>query len=462
MNVNILIIDDDVDLCTLLKKYLKKNNFNVDTAFSGQSALERLQEEKYEIIFCDYRLGDKDGLEVLQLIKQKHPETEVIMMTAYSDIQVAVKLIKSGAYDYICKPLVPEELLHLIQKALENHQGKLENPTHPHSSEKSIPKKNSFFQGESSSIKELYKQVDLVAPTDYNVILHGESGSGKEVIAKMIHDKSHRSSKPFVALDCGTLSRELANSELFGHIKGSFTGAISDKKGHFELANGGTLFLDEIANLSYEVQAALLRVIQERKMKRIGSTKTIKLDVRIIVASHENLRFAYEQQSFREDLYHRLNEFYMKVPSLKERKDDIPGFATYFLKLSNTETGKQIKGFEDEVIETFLNYSWPGNIRELRNVIRRAVLLTSSNKVNKEALSPELLQTSREMHDFEKPLNNFELRKGDSLKAVGQEAEYQIIMKVLEAVEFNKSKAAKILNIDRKTLYNKMKVYKDS
>src|SRR5699024_2053969 len=260
-----------------------------------------------------------------------------------------------------------------------------------------------------------------------------------------------------------TLSRELANSELFGHIKGSFTGAVTDKKGHFELANGGTLFLDEIANLSQDIQAALLRVIQERKMKRIGSTKTILLDVRIIVASHEDLRLAYENQTFREDLYHRLNEFSIKIPPLRKREKDIPGFASYFLKLTNEETGKQITGFQEDVMELFLAYSWPGNIRELRNVIRRAVLFTPSGMISRDALYQELFHAEME-GNLKKSNPSITLethgqKKSNNLKAVGKEAEYQTIIKVLKSVDFNKSKAAKILDIDRKTLYNKLKEY---
>src|SRR5690625_4122098 len=334
MKPRILIIDDDVDICFLLQKYLTKKDFKVDTAFSANKAFKSLKEKKYDVVFCDYRLGDKDGLEVLQEIKEMHPKTEVIIITAYSDIQTAVKLIKSGAFDYIGKPLVPEELVHLINHALEHAKQKAQDPAPAQVPEKrrhSATKKNEFYKGEGSAIKELYRRVGIIAPTNYSVILHGESGSGKEVIAKTIHERSKRAAGPFVALDCGTLSRELANSELFGHIKGSFTGAVTDKKGHFELANGGTLFLDEIANLSQDIQAALLRVIQERKMKRIGSTKTILLDVRIIVASHEDLRLAYENQTFREDLYHRLNEFSIQIPPLRKREKDIPGFASYFL-----------------------------------------------------------------------------------------------------------------------------------
>lgn len=462
MKPDILIIDDDTDICILLQKYLAKKGFNVDTTYSASKALEKIKEKKYNVAFCDYRLGDKDGKEVLVEIKEAHPETEVVIMTAYSDIKTAVNVIKSGAFDYITKPLIPDELLSIINKAMDRRRNEHSAPPSPApTANKSKLPSNEFLEGESQAIQELYRQVDIVAPTDYSIILYGESGSGKEVIAKTIHQKSNRKNGPFVALDCGTLSKELANSELFGHMKGSFTGAISDKKGHFELANGGTLFLDEVANLSYSIQAALLRVIQERKMKRIGGTAEMQIDVRIIVASHENLRKAYQKGTFREDLFHRLNEFSIAVPPLRERKEDIPLFASYFLERTNQEVGKQIKGFDDNVMEIFSNYSWPGNLREFRNVMRKAVLLTTSGKITKQSLPPELTNTSL---SHSSAINASEVTDDKDvnpsmtdLKDVSAEIEYQTIIEVLKAVNFNKTKAAKILKIDRKTLYNKIK-----
>lgn len=463
MKPNILIIDDDTDICVLLQKYLSKKGFNVETTYSASKAIERIKGEKYDVVFCDYRLGDKDGKEVLQEIKELHPETEVVIMTAYSDIKTAVNVIKSGAFDYMTKPLIPDELISIINRVMRRRENEVQKvvPATFASNHNHKPVSNEFLEGESPAIQELYRQVNIVAPTDYSIILNGESGSGKEVIAKMIHERSNRKNGPFVALDCGTLSKELANSELFGHMKGSFTGAISDKKGHFELANGGTLFLDEVANLSYDIQAALLRVIQERKMKRIGGTSEMRIDVRIIVASHENLRKAYQKGTFREDLFHRLNEFSIAVPSLRERKEDIPLFASFFLEKTNREVGKQIKGFDNEVMQIFSNYSWPGNLREFRNVMRKAVLLTPSGKIAKKSLPPELMNPSlagaslattadlSEDADLRSPITD--------LKDVSAEIEYQTIIEVLKAVNFNKTKAAKILKIDRKTLYNKIK-----
>jgi two-component system response regulator HydG len=324
--------------------------------------------------------------------------------------------------------------------------------------------------GVSPVTRELYNQIDIVAPTGYSIILYGESGTGKEVIAKTIHDRSSRKDKPFIAMDCGTLSKELAGSELFGHVKGAFTGALADKEGHFELANGGTLFLDEVANLSYDIQASLLRVIQERKFKRVGGNKEMSLDVRIIVASNENLQDAYRRGKFREDLYHRFNEFSINLPPLRNRKDDIPLFASFFLEKTNQEIGKQIEGFDDDVMATFLQYSWPGNLREFRNVVRRAVLLTPSGKISASTLpweiknAPLITDTEQRISSTVQaaPVPLQPVSKERDLKNAAAKAEYETIMSLLKEVNFNKKKAAEILNIDRKTLYNKIRNYEET
>jgi two-component system response regulator HydG len=319
--------------------------------------------------------------------------------------------------------------------------------------------------GQDPETAKIYRQIEMVAPTNYSVILYGESGTGKEVIAKTIHEASKRKGKPFIAMDCGTLSKELSGSELFGHVKGAFTGAVTDKEGHFEMANGGTLFLDEVSNLPKDVQASLLRVIQERKYKRVGGTKEMDVDVRIIVASNENLQEAYQKGKFREDLYHRFNEFSINLPPLRKRKDDIPLFAQFFLDRTNEELQKNIEGYDDEVIDMFLNYAWPGNLREFRNVVRRAVLLTSSGTINAKVLPWEITQSTQQFdstpHSVEEPAasTNGSAVKEVDLKDAAAKAEYETIMNVLKEVNFNKTKAAEILKIDRKTLYNKIKIY---
>jgi two-component system response regulator HydG len=461
----ILIADDDVDTCTLLSRFLGKNGFLVEHAHSGKSALAKIASEKFDLILSDFRLGDMEGLEMLTEINKINPSVPVIIITGYSDIKTAVNVIKSGAFDYIAKPLIPDEILHAVRKALSaamqpslNGNGQT-TAASPSKKSGHIYMEDEFIIGDSSVAKELNRQLGLVAPTNFSVIIYGESGSGKEAVARTIHNNSPRREKPFVALDCGAISRELAGSELFGHEKGSFTGAIGAKTGHFEMANGGTLFLDEVGNLPYDIQVALLRVVQERKVRKIGGNKEIPLDVRILVASNEDLMEAHRKGKFREDLFHRFNEFSINVPPLRERQKDIMVFANYFLVNANKELNKDISGFSSEVLNCFLQYSWPGNIREMKNVIKRAALLSDDSLIHAKNLPLEISNPSKFIsQSFEPHRNgNRELMTTISLKNAAQEAEYEAILKVLKQVNFNKSKAAKLLNIDRKTLYNKMK-----
>jgi len=465
MKKRILIIDDDLDMCLLLSKFLMKKGYEAEATHSAAKGILKFAEGKYDIVLCDYRLGDKDGKDVLQKIKELNPQTIVIIITGYSDIKTAVDVIKMGAFDYITKPLIPDEVLNVIEKALAKSSPENESSNNTVQEAKNkrpyvVAADQEFLVGKDGETAHLYKQIEIVAATNYSIILYGESGTGKELIAKTIHEYSNRRKMPFVALDCGTLSKELAGSELFGHVKGAFTGAIIDKEGHFEMANGGTLFLDEVTNLSYEIQAALLRVIQERKFKRVGGTKEMDVDVRIIVASNENLQDAYRKGKFREDLYHRFNEFSINLPPLRNRKVDIPLFADFFLDKTNRELGKNIEGYDDEVMQMFLNYSWPGNLREFRNVVRRAVLLTPSGKISAKVLPWEIANSDAHQPAQEN-LNgeSIVIPKDLDLKDAAAKAEYDTIMNVLKDVNFNKTKAAEILKIDRKTLYNKIKIY---
>ena len=462
MKKSVLVIDDDVDMCALLSRFLVKNDYIVDTAHNSFKGIEKFKSGKFDIVISDFRLGEKkDGKDVLIEIKEHNPEAIVLIITGYSDIKIAVDVIKAGAYDYITKPLVPDEVLSVLKTALNDNLNvsSFTNETYIPIKNNRRPQllKSDFLIGNSVTTKELYNQIEIVSPTNYSVILYGESGTGKEVIAKTIHELSSRKNKPFVAMDCGTLSKELAGSELFGHVKGSFTGAVTDKEGHFELANGGTLFLDEVANLSLEIQASLLRVIQERKYKRIGGTKEIEVDVRIIVATHDNLQEAYRNGKFREDLYHRFNEFAINLPPLRKRKEDIIQFADYFLKKTNIELNKSVEMFENDVLKMFTVYTWPGNLRELRNVIRRCVLLTNNNIITVSTLPLEIKNLA---------IGNLDIAEQKTvtlhLKDTASKAEYETIMHVLKEVNFNKTKAAELLNIDRKTLYNKIKSYEDS
>lgn len=467
----ILIIDDNIDICQLLERFFKKKGHDTKFFTSEVNALDYLKTNECDLVFCDFRLPKMDGKEVLEKIKQIDSSIQVVIITGYSDVKTAVDVIKLGAFDYVTKPLFPDEILITMEKALK-HKNSIDHTQEEAVSEREKPStttasKNGsvstpskqIIVGKSAEAKNIQKQIELVAPTNYSVIIYGESGTGKESIAYSIHALSNRKDKPFVAVDCGSLYKELAGSELFGHEKGAFTGALQSKVGQFELANGGTIFLDEIANLSYDIQVSLLRVIQERKIRRLGSQKETPIDVRIIVASNEKINGATSKGTFREDLYHRFNEFSIDLPALRDRKNDIMMFAEFFLTNANKELGKQIEGFDEEVEGIFLDYNWPGNLRELNNVIKRAVLLSGKNKITAETLPQEIVFQSKfsllDDKSESKPLNG----DAHNLKSIALNAEFEKIVEVLKKVNFNKSKAAQLLNIDRKTLYNKMKIF---
>jgi two-component system response regulator HydG len=471
----ILVIDDDTDICLLLRRFLSKNGYEVAIAQSGQTGLSLLEEFSPDLVMTDFRLGDLDGGQILRKIKERFPDVPVLIITGYSDIKIAIDVMKQGAFDYITKPLFPDEILLTIKKALggEKTGGSMQTTVEKEpaaatkSPSKSIrSKSDSYIFGNGPESKNLYRQIDLVAPTNYSVIIYGESGSGKESVAQEIHKRSKRANGPFIAMDCGAISKELAASEMFGHEKGSFTGALNQKIGHFEMANGGTLFLDEVANLPYDVQVALLRVVQERKLRRIGGNKEISVDVRILVASNERLMESCRKGKFREDLYHRFNEFSLDVPPLRDRKADIMEFAQFFLETTNAELGKDVKGFDDDVKSAFLSYPWYGNLREMRNVVKRATLLSDGEYIESKSLPFEIINYSRLL--FSEPtqpvisediIPKQEESAKPNLKSAALDAEYEMILQVLKQVNYNKSKAAQVLSIDRKTLYNKMKSY---
>jgi two-component system, NtrC family, response regulator HydG len=445
----VLIVDDDPTFCMMLKTFLTQNGFEVKEVFSAGSGSKAFRDNNFDIVLTDYRLPDKDGIELLKEFKAMKPNIPVILMTRYADIRTAVNAIKLGAFEYVAKPVNPDEILLTIHTALKK---KAEMDQQRSKTNRNFYIRHTdfhFVDGVSFRSQKIIQYANLVAPTDMSVIIHGESGTGKEYLARTIHLKSKRKNKPFVAVDCGALSKELAGSELFGHMKGSFTDAHSDKEGQFQIANSGTLFLDEIGNLSYEIQLKLLRATQEKKIRRIGGVRDIEVDARIIVASNEDLDKAVKKGTFREDLYHRLNEFRIDVPSLKERKEDIGIFAQHFLDLANKELEKNVTNIDEAVTEKFLHYSWPGNIREMKNVLKRAVLLTQNDTITLDLLPPEMLQGPA--RDIDKDTTD--------LKAVSESNERSLIVQALERSYYNKTKAAKMLNIDRKTLYNKMRLY---
>ncbi|GAB5538347.1 MAG: sigma-54 dependent transcriptional regulator [Salibacteraceae bacterium] len=456
----ILIIDDDADVCALLKGFLTRKKHEVETAFSMSKGVSRLEKGKFQVVLCDFRLPDGEGLDLLHKIRSIDTQAKVIIITGYSDVKVAINCIRKGAVDYVTKPLHPEEILHAVDRAL--HSSNQEQPPKPIKGDSvKSPKRSKisapqFIQGKSPQSKQVQKLVDLVGPTEMSVVVIGDTGTGKEFVARSIHNTSERSSGPFIAIDCGALPKEIAASELFGHKKGSFTGALADKTGSFELANGGTLFLDEIANLSYDNQVKLLRVIQERKIRPIGSGKDVQIDVRIVAASNENLWLKAQANEFREDLYHRLNEFNIELSPLRERKSEIEQFSEHFMLEANALLNKAIEGFTDDAMIKLKDYYWHGNLRELKNVVKRAVLLTSDKLIDTAHLPMEIVNS---IYVDENPTKGEGMDLSGSLKQVSERAERQAIIQALKRTNYNKSKTAEVLKIDRKTLYNKISAY---
>jgi len=456
MTHKILIVEDDIAFGKMLATFLERKDFSVTTTSNSTEGKEKLQEEHFDLLITDLKLPDDSGMSLLEHVKETYPKTRVILMTGYAEVNTAVEAIKKGALDYISKPFRPEELLMIIEQASENTvktvlEKKEETTTSPKVQNAKKPQtntvvtENNFVTGISEASKKFNQYLELVGPTDMCVLIQGESGTGKEVAANAIHNFSSRSNRPFIAVDCGAIPKEIASSEFFGHVKGSFTGAIHDKKGHFEAADTGTLFLDEVGNLSYENQVQLLRALQERKIKPVGSNEEIHVDVRIISATNEDLTKAVEDGRFREDLYHRLNEFSVHIPSLRERSEDLFLFTEFFLEQANQSLNKNVMGLSKEVETAFKQYTWPGNLRELKNIIKRSVLLTPDEKIPLEVIPREVVtakETATKTTDFSKESN-----------------EKQLILNALRETKNNKSRAAKLLNITRKTLYNKIEQY---
>jgi len=444
--VRALVVDDDVTFCLMLKTFLVKKGFEVETGFSYSEGVRHITKFNPDVILTDLRLPDKDGIDLLEMVMREKPQIPVILMTGYADIRTAVQAIKLGAFEYVAKPINPDEILATINAAL----AVAEKVGSRAIRSKVLVDAEAYIEGQSPYAQKNLEFVKLVAPTSMSVVILGESGTGKEFVARRIHNLSSRSQKPFVAIDCGALPKDLAASELFGHVKGAFTGAIADKQGQFEAANGGTLFLDEVGNLSYDVQMQLLRVLQERKVRHVGANTEIPVDIRVLSATNEDLKQATASGDFREDLYHRLNEFSIVVPSLRERKIDLPLFVSHFLSQANSELNRSVLGFSEEVMNVFSEYSWPGNLRELKNVIKRTVLLTQGDTVGISALPEEMISDSS---------NPIMAESNSPLKGAAAKSEQELIIQTLEKSKYNKTKAAQLLNIDRKTLYNKMRQY---
>ena len=466
---NILIVEDDITFGAMIQTWLKKKGFNVGKVTSVNAATLFLKEHpQTDLILSDLRLPDHDGLVLLERINQHHLGIPFIVMTSYAEVQNAVLAMKTGATDYVAKPFHPEILLDKINEALQNHSLKTQTangdnrPTNEanrpgNKDSKQVNEGNKqaeatsnhndtpkYIEGESTVSKQLYNYVSLVAPTPMSVLILGDSGTGKEYVARRIHELSTRKDKPFFALDCGAIPKEVAASEFFGYKKGAFTGAERDKKGAFEIANGGTLFLDEMGNLNYEVQVQLLRALQERKIRPLGSTQEIDIDIRLICATNENLSQSVADGKFREDLYHRINEFTIFMPKLKDRGTDIFLFANLFIKHANQELNRNVEGLDAKASERIATYGWPGNLRELNNVMKRATLLTKGSLIG-------INELNQVMAPAESVPNNMALHN--------EQDEQASIAAALQATHGNKSKAAQLLGVDRKTLYNKMKKY---
>lgn len=456
----ILLVEDDVVFSKMLSRFLERNGYDVIGCYSLEEAEKNLT-PAIKMIFTDLRLPDGDGINFLKQVKDIFPNLPVVVMTSYAEVSTAVEAMKLGAFDYISKPFQQEDVLNVIKNA----QNTVFSTPKPETVETAAPlsktdhsspakmvkapkvtEENPYIEGVSPASKKLSKFINLVAPTDMSVLIMGESGTGKEVVAKLIHLKSERRNKPFIAVDCGAIPKEIASSEFFGHIKGSFTGAITDKKGHFEEANGGTIFLDEVGNLSYENQIQLLRALQERRIKPIGSSKEIEVDIRVLAATNEDLLEAVNKGDFREDLYHRLNEFAIKVPSLSERKDDLMIFASYFLEKANEKLHKNVQGFTERAVQKMLNYNWGGNLRELSNVVKRATLLSTTDYISENELPDFVMSETRHF-----PTERFSFST--------KENERELIIGALHETNNNKTEAAKLLGFTRKTLYNKLKAY---
>ncbi len=446
---SILIVEDDITYGMMLKTWLGKKGFQVSSVSSISRAQKHIEAETVDLILSDLRLPDRDGIDLLKWLGEHSLHIPLIIMTGYADIQSAVQAIKLGACDYIAKPVNPDELLKKMDEALKPSSAVPQQAAHSSRTDKAfaadstVDASSDYLEGESDAAKQLYNYVNLVSPTNMSVLINGASGTGKEYVAQRIHKLSRRARQPFIAIDCGAIPKELAASEFFGHVKGSFTGALTDKTGAFAAANGGTIFLDEIGNLSYEVQIQLLRALQERKIRPIGSNKEIQVDVRLVSATNENLEQAIEKGTFREDLYHRINEFTLRMPQLKDRREDILLFANFFLDQANRELDKHLIGFDEKASKALLEYQWPGNLRQMKNIVRRATLLAQDKFITLNELS--------ELQNQVTPSAGMPLRN--------EEAEKQQIIEALKQTGYNKSRAAQLLGIDRKTLYNKLKLY---
>jgi len=448
IRAHLLVVDDDHVTLDLLKEVLSQEGYDVTVALGGTEAIARGTDNFFDIVITDVRMEDKDGLEVLRAFKKFAPDTTVILITAFGSIETAIEAIREGAFDYISKPFKLDEIKLTIQRALDQRRLLNENKFYRQELLGKYQLKNVI--GRTPQMFQVYKTIAKVADTKSTVLLYGESGTGKELVARSLHYNSSRNDRPFLPVDCASLVETLLETELFGHVRGAFTGAVLAKKGLIEEVDGGTLFLDEVSNISLSVQAKLLRFLQEHEIKRVGGTESLKVDVRVIAATNQELEPLIKEGKFREDLFYRLNVVSITLPSLRERKDDIPLLASHFVQKFSEEYGKLISHISPEALEILMQYSWPGNVRELENTIERALILTAHPIILPEDLPKRLLDSvSAEGTEPLKMGEGLAAEKPLSLKDV----EKSYALKVLKETRGNKTKAAEILGIDRTTLY---------
>ena len=457
MSAKILIVDDEEIVIRSCRRILGDSMYVVDSAHDGQEALRKVDETEYDLIILDIMMPGIDGLEVLQHVKERHPGVDVIMMTGLSEIQTAVKAMKLGAFDYLSKPFDPDELKHVVDRALERRQLQQEN--RKLKTEVSSKYRFENIIGSSPPMQAVFGLIAKCAPTNSTVLITGESGTGKEMIARAIHYNSLRKDQPFVTVDCNTLSESLLESELFGHTKGSFTGAVANKRGMFDIANNGSLFLDEFGNIPLSTQAKLLRVIQEREFRAVGSTTVQKTNVRLITATNKDLKAMVLDGTFREDLYYRINVFPIHSPALRERRDDIPALAFHFLKLFSAELGKPVSEISDGAMSLLVNYAWPGNVRELENTMQRAVILATDHIIRQAHLANILENTPRP--DFEVPRTSDDLKRVKKIareKSV-EDIEKMFIQETLKRNASNVTRSAEETGMQRANFQALMKKY---
>jgi len=445
---SIVVIDDEESICSGCRLSLSDLGHAVETFLKGKPGLETIQQGSYDLVLLDLKLPDMDGIDILEQIRREKPDTKIIMMTGYSSVENAVRAMKLGAFDYLSKPFSADELILSVERAMESKRLTEENQT----LRKQLYEKFGFSDivGENQALIQIFKKIHRAAPTESTILLDGESGTGKELFAKAIHAHSRRSGQQFVTVDCSTFSASLLESELFGHVKGAFTGAVKNKAGIFEIADGGTLFLDEVANLSLDVQGKILRVMESRQYKPVGGDTIKNTDMRIIAATNRDLKIMVDNREFRNDLFYRLNVLPIHIPPLRDRRDDIPKLAYHFLRIFCKEMGRRIQGFSDEALQSLIHHDWPGNVRQLKNVVERLVIMCDDNVLGYQNLSGNFhLQAAQDQGAIPETLDNLKTAKQDILDKYYRPVEKLFLVEALDSTGWNITQAAGHVGMQR-------------